>query len=196
MSEHPEQDPELPELEEVARLLDQAAAQEELERQEAEALEAAPGLDRTEATLTAAWSGRDRPARRRSAMGWVGLLVAAAAVVVFLLTRAHDDSKSKGPRGDYLGDPTFAVVVPAERAKAWDRIEWTGPAGATYRVRVRDANDGKVIHGPIVRSASTVLPLSPEDTAGWPKKVVIEIEKQLADGTWIPAEPRVSELEP
>jgi hypothetical protein len=201
VSAHRDPDPDRdPGLDEVARLLDRVAAQEALEREEADALRSAPGLDRVEETLRGAWTASDGSARGRAKLRWWGVLAAAAVIVLFILFRGGtepvDEGPNRGPRGQYLNDGEFQVVDPPERATRWDRIEWTGPAEASYRLRVRDAETGKVIHGPVGREGATMLLLSPEDTVRWPKRIVIEIEMRRADGSWALAEPRESELAP
>ena len=79
-----ERDPEPePELEEIARLLDEVAAQEDLEREEADALLKAPGQERVESSLREAWSTPARSAARP----WIrrlAVLGAAAAVAVYV----------------------------------------------------------------------------------------------------------------
>jgi hypothetical protein len=191
-----EPDPEPdPELKEIAQLLDEVAAQEELEREEAETLLKAPGLERVEPALRAAWSTPARSAARP----WIrrlAILGAAAAVVVYVGWRSAERPEDGGPRGNYLADGTVQVIHPAERAVEWDRIEWSGPAQATYRLRIRNAVSGDVILGPVEVRARSVLPLRPEDTAGWPERIRIEVELKRADGSWSPAEPRESELQP
>ena len=134
-----------------------------------------------------------------AARPWIrrlAVLGAAAAVAVYVGWRFAERSQDGGPSGNYLADRTVEVIHPTERAVAWDRIEWSGPAQATYRLRVRNAVDGEVILGPVEVRASSVMPLQAEDTAVWPKRIRIEVELKRADGSWSPAEPRESELLP
>lgn len=169
-----------PELARVAGLLDRAAALEAEERREAEALADAPGSRRVEAALASAWGEAPRPRRR-----WRGLAllaVAASLVVLFLVSR---EERPSGPRGEYLGDGEVEIVRPAATTGGWDRIEWTGPPDATWRVLVRDAETGADLHGPIEIVRANALALDPETTAGWPHKIRIELERRDVDGTWI-----------
>ena len=118
------------------------------EREEADALLKAPGQERVESSLREAWSTPARSAARP----WIrrlAVLGAAAAVAVYVGWRFAERSQDGGPSGNYLADRTVEVIHPTERAVAWDRIEWSGPAQATYRLRVRNAVDGEVILGPV-----------------------------------------------
>ena len=54
-----------PEIDDMARLLDDVAVQEALEMREAEALEHAPGLQKVERILQATWGESKEPRRSR-----------------------------------------------------------------------------------------------------------------------------------
>ena len=191
-----------PELEAVARLLDEAADQEAIEEVEADALADAPGLDRVESTLRKAWGGAEgevrgtKPAPRMWTWKRIAIVAAAAGVLAYVGVRSGSDGKDDGPSGNYLADPTVEVVEPPERAARWDRIEWKGPEGATYRVGVRSALDGTELLAPVQVRASRVLQLTAEQTAAWPARIRIEVELRRADGSWDPAPSRVSERDP
>ena len=170
-----------PELARVAGLLDRAAALEAQEMREAQALADAPGSRRVDAALATAWGP---PPRRR----WRGLpVLALAAAVLAVSYLALREPGEPGPRGEYLGDGQVAVVRPAPIADGWDRIEWSGPADATYRVLVRDAKNGARVHGPVEVERANVLTLPDEANERWPSRIVIELERRDLDGTWIAA---------
>ena len=191
------------------KLLDEVANVEKTEAKEADALRHAPGLDKVGPTLEKAWAGAgsaradrgdaDGAARRPVSAGrWIRraiLFAAAAGILLYVGIRVGRDSNPSGPSGTYLSDGEFRVVHPPERATSWDRIEWSGPAQGTYRVRVRDASDGRVLLGPTDVNGNTSLPLRSEDTARWSKRIRIEVEIRRADGSWVSAPPRISELQ-
>jgi hypothetical protein len=182
-----------PELAEVARLLDEVAAQEALETREAEALRDAPGLERVERSLSSQWAPAPAARGRRR---WAVVAAAAALLLLFLWLREGGEPAPVGPSGEYLSDPAFELVAPPGLATGWDRIEWTGPAQATYRVTVRDALTGRPVFGPSEPGPGTRLLLAPQETERWPSRILIEVELRRADGTWIAAEPRESERLP
>ncbi len=182
-----------PELDELARLLDEVAAQEARDTRAAEAQRDAPGLDRVERTLNSAWAPARAPTKRPWALFLLG---AAASLALFLWLREARAPAQGGPRGEYLNEPEIEVLEPGAQVTRWERIEWRGPADGTYRVTVRDASTGALALGPLQRSGSTVLPLEREQTRGWPRRVLIEVELRRADGSWIAAEPREAELRP
>lgn len=188
-------DPLDPELAEVARLLDATAAEEARDVRAAGGLRDAPGLGRVEEALSSAWGQPREVARAPARRPWILVLAGAAAVLVLFLWLRGPEPAQGGPRGEYLNEPELELVAPAAQAPRWDRIEWRGPAHGTYRVTVRDAHTGALVHGP-VQQAGSVLALAPEETARWPQRILIELELQRADGTWTPAEPRESELRP
>lgn len=188
-------DPTDPELAEVARLLDATAAQEARDLRAARELRDAPGLGRVEQTLSSAMGPSREVANAPARKPWAFVLLgAAAALVLFFLLREREPAQG-GPSGEYLNDRELEVVTPAAVVPRWERIEWRGPAQGTYRVTVRDASTGAIVHGP-VQQAGTVLVLAPEATARWPRRIEIELELQRPDGTWTAAEPRASELRP
>ncbi|NOT31376.1 MAG: hypothetical protein HOP15_13095 [Planctomycetes bacterium] len=185
-----------PELEEVARLLDEVAAQEARDTRAAEALRDAPGLERVERTLSSAWGPAREAATEPAKKPWaLVLLGVAASLFLFLWLRDARAPAQDGPRGEYLNDPEFELVAPPAQVTRWERIEWRGPAQGTYRVTVRDARTGALVHGP-VQQAGTVLALAPGEAARWPQRILIELELQRPDGTWTATEPRESELRP
>lgn len=191
----PDHEPD-PELDDVARLLDEAAAQEASEMQAALELKEAPGLQKVEPTLTAAWSASARASRKRNWFRFMIAVGAAAAIIAYFLMRGVGEPQSGGPSGQFLGDDEFKVVYPPEHASRWDRVEWTGPKEGTYRLRILDTRTRAVIYGPIDNIKGTQRLLTPEDTTQWPSKITIEVEKRLKDGTWIAAKQGDSELGP
>lgn len=183
-----------PELEELARLLDEVAAQEASDTRAAAALGAVPGLARVESTLQSAWGPAPRASNPR--LWSLVLLGVAASLVLLLWLRETRSAGHGGPRGEYLGETEFEVLVPGARTEQWDRIEWAGPADGDYRVTVRDASTGALLLGPLAHTKSTVLPLGRESTSAWPPRILIELELRRADGSWASAAPREAELAP
>lgn len=167
--------------EDMERLLDEVAAVETREREEADRLKDAPGLPRVERVLEEVWASSAAPARRR----WFGpilLAAVAAAVIGFFFVRGRVETDTEGPTTDYLGDGEIVLRVPAEVVDAWpSTIEWSGPGEAAYTVIVRDASTGEVLHAP-PSILGTKLALELEETRTWPKRIRIELRTTEEDG--------------
>jgi len=180
----PTSDPDLePEFDEIARLLDATAEQEARDMRAAEGLREAPGAQRVEQVLGQVWGPARTEAPARSRRGWVALGVVAAAVLLAILWLRERGSPQDGPRGQYLGGGELELIAPPARASRWDRIEWRGSPQGTYRVRVLDAETGAPVLGP-VQQAGTALAIAPEESARWPRRILIEIEERRDDGSW------------
>jgi hypothetical protein len=176
-SNDPERDPA---LDDVAKLLDQAAELEARERAEAEALTSAPGLTDVERTLAGAW-GETRGPRRGPFSLFAVLSLAAAALILVYVLKPAPDSGSRGPSGEYLSQGTDELRWTPGSTPGSHVIDWTGTSAATYRVTIRDAKDGRVVM-PARTLSETSIEVSEAESARWPEQVVIEVEFRHANG--------------
>lgn len=168
--------------EDMERLLDEVAAVETREREEAERLKDAPGLPRVERVLEEVWASSERPVRRR----WLGpilLATLAAAVLAFFYVRHRSATDTDGPPDQFLNTGDIVLRVPGHAVEAWPSlIEWSGPTGAPYTVVVLDPKDGATL----LRSAPILgmkLDVAPEETLAWPSRIRIELRTLDEDGS-------------
>lgn len=182
-----------PELDRVARLLDDAAAQAVLDKQAAEELEHAPGLERVERILQSTWGESTPPRRRRSWFGVFSVVAVAATILAVLMLRAGHPTANERPRDQFLSANDLGLVHPLATAERWDRIEWRGPRDGTYKLQVT-SEEGVLIYGPIDSIRGTGHDLPPEVTARWPAKIAIDVWMRQKDGTWITLDSRTCEL--
>jgi hypothetical protein len=184
-----------PELDDVARLLDEAAAEEARDMRAAEELEHAPGLDKVEPVLQSAWGEESPRWRRRTWLGLMSAVGVAAALVAIFWLRGAESTTGETPRDHFLNGDERGIVYPPARAARWDHIEWRGPPDGTYRLKVLSEN-GDLVYGPIDNIRGTVHDLPPEVTARWPTTITIEVSTRRKDGTWVPVGSRECRLQP
>ncbi len=183
------------EIDDVGRLLDDAAAQEARDMRAAEELEHAPGLESVESALQNAWSSGSPRGRGRNRLLFFAAGVAAAIVAVFWM-RGMEPATTGGNANDhFLNDEERGIVYPPAQTARWDRIEWRGPRDATYRLKVY-SDSGELVYGPIDNIHGTVHDLPPEVSARWPAKITIEVSMRRKDGTWVAVGSRESRLQP
>jgi hypothetical protein len=181
VSEREPADPRLePELEQLARMLDETARQEERDLAAAAARPAPRDRAALEERMDALWRGLDQRRRRARWLKGAGLAAAAAALVLLLLLRSPGGPEP-GPGGELLGGSEVEVLPPGEGLRAWERLEWRGPGGP-YVLRVYDAESGALLLGPRRVDAERYSP-TPEERAGWPVRIRIELEWRRPDGT-------------
>ncbi len=181
MNERPDPDRD-PALDELARLLDRAAAQEARERRESDELAHAPGLDDVERTLAGAWGERRRPRGGPYALFAVVSLVAAAALL-YLLLRPQARPEPRGPSGELLNQGTASVRCTPGPTPGAHTIDWSQAPAGTYRLRVLDLEHEGAELIPWRTIAATRLEISAEESALWPANLLIELEVRRADGT-------------
>jgi hypothetical protein len=170
-----------PELENMAKLLDQADAEERSVLEAAALLDDAPGLDMVQSTLESEW-GEEQTGRGPN--GWLRALIipfaAAAAVVTAMMIWGGGNGTGSGPfdqpSDQALGqaDRDFGIVYPVDEVTDWNRIEWKVPESMLVTLTVRDLNDD-VVYGP-QSTMETSLSLSSEITDKWPDEIFIELE--------------------
>lgn len=168
-----------PELERIARALDEAAHQEQRDLAVAGALPDPPDRAALEERMDGLWRERDRRRRRLSLLRGLGILASAAALV-FVLVLLRSGPSDPGPGDELLGESEVRILVPSE-AGSLELIEWRGPH-EVYVLRVRAQEDGRILLGP-ERVAGESLRLAPGASERWPDAIVIEIEWRLPDGS-------------
>lgn len=179
-----ETDPEPdPGMDTVTRLLDEVAAREARDVQAAEELEDAPGLLEVERVLEEVWARPESDSGRRRWLRLLSVVTALAALVlIFVWLRGKDGRMPKGPSDTFLGSDEFKVSHPSGIVNHWNPIEWSGPKGARYVVRVFDAETDARLLEP-VPTLERSLTLSPELIEKWPLKIRIEVEMRHKDGS-------------
>lgn len=171
------------EHDDLAQRLSDLGRLEREERAAADALADAPGLADVERVLAGAWNESRAPRARR----WPLVLgvLAAAALVLFLLGRFMLPAGTGRPTDEFLNDGVFRIRHPAGLEQVWpQRIEWSGPQGASYRLRVVEELEGGAERtlldpGPV---AGFHYPLSEQETRTWPTRVKIILELKQKDG--------------
>lgn len=169
---------------ELARLLERMAAEEQSILEEALALDEAPGLEKVEQALQAEWQPENarKPGRM---LAWTsGILgLAAVCLVVFAIGdwgTSNADSPPSRPAGQSLSVGDFGKLFPmGDEAQLGSYIEWSGPEAATYKVTVMDAGTGKALWSDSLRQS--VLQLTDLETAAWGSEVLINVKMKVDD---------------
>lgn len=175
---------------ELERMLDELGKLEREERRAGEELPDAPGLRNVERVLEDVWAEEPQQASpRRTWIYWGALAAAAAALIAWVLLHQPTPPAMNGTTGEMLNDGVFRVLHPASLEASWpDRIQWSGPEGVTYSVRVveeQPAGAERVLLGP-QQVRGFELPLSAETTRTWPKRVRVDVEYRRKDGRQVP----------
>lgn len=142
---------------------------------EAQAIDDAPGLGKTERILQDIWSRETRTrTNRRRGLAWLALAAAALLVLAWLFL--WTDPPASGPGTNYLQGWQLTL----DRESRFERIQWTSPAarGCYFLVEVRPA--GSTPTDPAIYQSDPLdeplLELPPEMTHTWPDEIDLYIE--------------------
>ena len=169
--------------EEIARLLEQMAAEEQATLDLAKQLTHVPGLDRVDEILSAEMA-RTGPVRSlRNRLRGPMMLLAAAALMVLAVVLIRDREEPVGPGTIELSGEKLEILRPRGEVEKYGTIEWSYSSteqGLRYRLRVLapGLEEDRVLLEKSLRDTFYI----PEDASKWPDRIAIEIDVNDATG--------------